>query len=112
MIKSNVKEELESLKKDFSELMALLDDSKINISLISKKYSEIKIRVNDRLKALEKADKTSKLSQIEHCFLLPAVREVSLHCTAKIGSKNLEKLNSSIYDGEGYCSYWLTELNV
>ncbi|HFG1940673.1 TPA: hypothetical protein ACGF6E_003467 [Vibrio cholerae] len=112
MTKINVKTELESLKKDFSELMALFDDSKSNISLISEKYSEIKVRVNERLKALEKADKANKLSQIEHCFLLPAIREVSLHCTAKIGSKNLEQLSSSIYDGEDYCSHWLTELNA
>ena len=112
MTKTNVKIELESLKSDFSELMDSFDNSHENLSFISKRYSEIKVRVNERLKFLEKEDKAKKLNEIELCFLLPAIREVSLHCTAKIGSKNIEQLSASIYDGEDYSSYWLTELDA
>lgn len=80
--------------------------------MISERYSEIKVQVNERLKFLEKKDKANKLNEIELCFLLPALREVSLHCTANIGSKNIEQLNTSIYDSEDYCSFWLTELDA
>ncbi|HEH9439785.1 hypothetical protein [Aeromonas sobria] len=108
----NIKTELENLKKDFSELMDLFDNSHANVSLISEKYSEIKVRVNERLIFLEKEEKSNTLNRYEICFLLPAIREVSLHCTARIGSQNIEQLSSSIYDGEDYCSYWLTELDA
>ena len=112
MTKMSVKTELENLKKDFSELMDLFDNSHVNIALISEKYAKIKTLVNDRLVFLEKEEKVKKLNRYEVCFLLPAIREVSLHCTARIGSKNIEQLSSSIYDGEDYCSYWLTALGT
>ncbi len=112
MTKKNVKKELEILKSDFSELMDLFDNSHENSSLISKRYSEIKVQVNERLNFLEKEYKANKLNEIELCFLLPAIREVSLHCTAKIGSKSIEQLSASIYDGEDYSSYWLTALDA
>lgn len=112
MTKMNVKTELENLKKDFSELMGFFDNSHANIAFISEKYSEIKAQVNDRLIFLEKEEKVNKLDRYEICFLLPAIREVSLHCTARIGSQNIEQLSSSIYDGEDYCSYWLTALDA
>jgi len=112
MTKKNVKKELEILKSDFSELMDLFDNSHENSSLISKRYSEIKVQVNERLNFLEKEYKANKLNEIELCFLLPAIREVSLHCTAKIGSKNIEQLSASIYDCEDYSSYWLTALDA
>ncbi|OQJ89561.1 hypothetical protein EM89_023145 [Vibrio parahaemolyticus] len=112
MTKNNVVSELEVLKNDFSDLMALFDNPKQNLPLISEKYSSLKTQVNERLKALEKAEKADKLNQTETNFLLPAIREVSLHCTAKVGATNLEQLSSSIYDGKDYCSYWLTELNA
>lgn len=112
MTKTNIKKELERLKNDFSELIELFNNSHENFSLISERYSEIKVQVNERLKFLEKKDKANKLNEIELCFLLPALREVSLHCTAKTGSKNIEQLNTSIYDGEDYCSFWITELDA
>ncbi|HDY7997922.1 hypothetical protein BOO91_18765 [Vibrio navarrensis] len=112
MTKCNVKSELETLKQDFADLMALFDNQKQNMPSISRGYSEIKVRVNERLKVLEKADSANQLSETESSFLLPAIREVSLHCTARVGAKNLEQLSSSIYDGEDYCSYWLAELNA
>jgi phosphate starvation-inducible protein PhoH len=68
MTKKNVKKELEILKSDFSELMDLFDNSHENLSLISKRYSEIKVQVNERLNFLEKEYKANKLNEIELCF--------------------------------------------
>ncbi len=110
MTKFNVKSELEAFYKELSELTDLFNDSKNNINLISNKYSELKFKINDRLKLLENAHRSSSLSQSEVDFLLPAIRDVSLHFVARVGSKNFTLLSSSICDGKDYCTYWLTAL--
>jgi DNA anti-recombination protein RmuC len=112
MTEIEVKSELEYIKNEFSILMAHFNESKPDLNYISERYSELKRRVKVRLTDLEKVEKSGKLSEVERSILLPAFREISLHCNARVGSKNSQELSSSIYDGEDYCSYWLAELNV
>ncbi|ENM5900777.1 hypothetical protein DX885_000855 [Vibrio mimicus] len=108
----NVKAELEHLRKDFSELLTLIEHSNLDISQVSTKYSDLKLKVAHRLKTLQEAEKSNKLSPIERHFLLPAIREVRIHCSARIGSQDPEQLISSIYDCEDYCSSWLSKLDL
>jgi len=112
MTEIEVKSELENIKNEFSVLMMLFNESNTDLNYISERYSELKCRVKDRLTDLEKVEKSGKLSEVESSILLPAFREISLHCTARVGSKNSQELRSSIYDGEDYCSYWLAEINA
>ena len=58
----------------------------------------------------EKAKKNNRLNEYEGYFLLPCMKKISLSCNARVGSKDKSALSSSIYDGEDYCSYWLTEI--
>ena len=118
MERIEIVETLNSLKSEFDELMPLFDtpkegtSKKENLSYISEKYSDIKARIMDYQNRLEKEERSESLSQDEMAFLVPAIREVALHCAAPRGSKDERKLVSSIYDGQDYCSYWLSQLNA
>lgn len=118
MSKKDVANKLKELKDDFLTLLMLFDspkngmNKKENIDFISQEYTVLKERINDKLLELEKRDKNAQLSQIELAFLLPAIKEISLHCKARKGSKNKSELSSSIYDGQDYCTYWISQLNV
>ena len=112
MSKEEIKSEIDTLRREFEQLMRLLDESLSNINSVSEGYSELIKRVNSRLKELQKLQNKDRLSDLEVAFLLPCINEVSLHCEARIGSKNTQELASSIYDGQDYCSYWLSQLNV
>ena len=118
MNKAEITEKLNSLKSEFDELMPLFDTPKDGLSkqetlsYISRKYSDIKSRVMDYQKELERAERSGMLNQDESAFLAPAIREVGLHCAARKESKNVQELSSSIYDGQDYCSYWLSQLNA
>lgn len=118
MERTEIIEKLKDLKYEFDELMPLFDSPKDgmnkqeSLTYISEKYSDIKSRVLDYQKALEKDERAGKLNQDEIAFLVPAIREVALHCIAARGSKDERKLVSSIYDGQDYCLHWLSELNA
>ena len=112
MTKAEMARYLSDLGTQFHELMLLLDANSESLSLISERYSDIKERVSNYLAELEKKDKKGVLNADESAMLLPAIREVSLHCTARKGSKNIQELTSSIYDGQSYCSYWVSQLTV
>ena len=118
MDRNEIVEKLLNLKAEFDGLMPLFDTQKSGLSkqetldYISNKYSEIKSEVMQYQKELEKSARDSKLNQDEMAFLVPAIREVGLHCTARKGSKNTRELSSSIYDAQDYCSYWISQLNA
>lgn len=118
MNRNEITEELNNLKSEFDELMPWFDTPKDGLSkqetlsYISEEYSDIKSKVMERQKELEKAERSGMLNQDESAFLVPAIREVALHCSARKGSKNVQELSSSIYDGQDYCSYWLSQLNA
>lgn len=118
MNRSEITEKLKQLKAEFDELMLLFDTPKDSLSkqetlsYTSQKYSDIKSRVMEYQKELERAKRSGILNQDELLFLVPAIEEVSLHCAARKGSKNVQELSSSIYDGQDYCSYWLSQLNA
>ena len=118
MDRNNISKYLKQLKSEFDELMPLFDFPKEglngseNLEYISTKYTDIKTRVADYHRELEREESSKKLNRDELAFLVPAVREVYLHCAARKGSKNRQKLVSSIYDGQSYCSYWLSQLNA
>lgn len=114
MTESEIVEELKSWKVEFSEAMSLFEqasDKKI-IKEISQRYSDLKKRITERSKELQKTDTFGKLNEQEKYFLLPAIKEVALHCNARIGSMNKQELSSSLYDGEDYLSYHLGNLNI
>ncbi|MPX97955.1 hypothetical protein EHW61_15045 [Salinivibrio sp. VYel6] len=106
-----IKTELQHLRNEFQSVMLLFDDFRRNVDEISRRYSQLKEQVKDRLKALEKLEKAQKLTKDEEYFLLPAINEVFLSCNAKVGAKDRLKLSESIYDAKDYCSYWLSELD-
>ena len=110
MMKNEVEKEIFELQIQFTELMRLFDDKEVNLDLISVRYSNLKQQVNSRANDLEKARKDNRLNEYESYFLLPCIKKVSLSCNARMGSKDKQALSSSIYDGEDYCSYWLTEI--
>lgn len=117
MNRNEIAERLNNLKSEFDELMPLFDTPKDGLSkqetlsYISERYSGIKSRIMECQKELERAERFGTLNQDESAFLAPAIREVGLHCTARKGSKNMQELSSSIYDGQDYCSYWLSQLS-
>ena len=106
----DIEKELTELKTGFAELMDMFDEFESNKTFISAQYSTLKQQVTNRAKELEKLNKSGELSPDEKHFLLPCIREVTLSCKARVGAIDKGKLSSSIYDGEDYCSYWLTEL--
>lgn len=112
MTEIEVKSELENIKNSFSVLMVLFYEPKTDLNYVSDKYSEFKRRIKDHLNDLEKVETSGKMNEVERSVLLPAYREISLHCNARARSKNSQELSSSIYDAEDYCSYWLAELNA
>jgi len=118
MDRNEISEKLKLLKEEFDELMDLFDTPKNGLNkqetldYISQRYSDIKSRVSEYHKELDKSYRSNRLNQDQSAFLLPAIREVSLHCKARKGSKNVQELSSSIYDGQDYCSYWMSQLNV
>ncbi|WP_217540471.1 hypothetical protein [Vibrio metschnikovii] len=112
MTKDDVKKEILNLQSEFSELMELFNDYTNQLNTISSNYSELKVRINERLVELQKLDKLNRLNEYQRNFLLPCINEVSLHCNARVGSKNKQQLSSSIYDGQDYCGYWLSQLDV
>ncbi|MEI5638979.1 MULTISPECIES: hypothetical protein [unclassified Pseudoalteromonas] len=114
MTESEIGEELTSWKSEFSEAMSLFEhavDKKI-LREISQRYSELKKRIIERSNELQKADSLGKLNEQEKFLLLPAIREVALHCNARIGSMDKQELSSSLYDGEDYLTYHLSNLNI
>lgn len=111
---SEIGEELTSWKNEFSEAMSLFEqavDKKI-LREISQRYSDLKKRIIERSNELQKADSLGRLNEQEKLLLLPAISEVALHCNAIIGSMNKQELSSSLYDGEDYLSYHLSNLNI
>lgn len=118
MNRNEIVDTLKNLEEEFNELLSLFDAPKDDLSkqetlnYISTKYSGIKTRVVEYHDKLEKAEKSGKLNEDELAFLAPAIDEVSSHCKAPKNSKNVHALSSSIFDGQSYCSYWLSELNA
>jgi hypothetical protein len=114
MTELEIVEELTSWKTEFSETMALFEqgDDKKTLKEISKRYSILKERIVARNKEVKKAESQSQLNKQEKCLLAPAIREVALHCNARIGSMNKQELSSSLYDGEDYLAYHLSEINI
>ncbi|TGD70779.1 hypothetical protein E4634_20795 [Mangrovimicrobium sediminis] len=118
MDRNEIIQKLETLSSEFEELLIHFDQPKEGmsrmetVSFVSEQYSGIKDRVVDFRKQLEKDERDDRLSRDEEAFLVPAIREVALHCKARKGSKNVQELKSSIYDGQSYCSYWLAQLNA
>ena len=118
MEKHQIKKSLEDLRIEFKEIFRLLDfpleglSTQENLKVISQRYSDLKDRVNEQLKELERRDRNNELSKDEQAFLLPAISEVSLHCSASKGSMNKQALSSSLYDGQDYCSYYSSQINV
>ncbi|WP_188731796.1 hypothetical protein [Pseudoalteromonas gelatinilytica] len=114
MTESEIGEELTSWKNEFSEAMSLFEqavDKKV-LREISQRYSVLKKRIIERSNELKKADSLGRLNEQEKLLLLPAISEVALHCNAIIGSMNKQELSSSLYDGEDYLSYHLSNLNI
>lgn len=115
MNKSEIKEVLIELKGRFESIFRLFDfpedglSPKENLKFISSQYSELKEYVNSYNAQLKKS---KNLSTDQINFLVPAIREVALHCNARKGSMNKVELSSSLYDGSDYCSYYLEQLDV
>lgn len=116
--KEEVTNELECWKKQFSEVLSLFDNpieglsTQTNLKVVSERYTELKNQVFEYDKKLEKAQKYGSLSEFEESILLPAIREVALHCSARKGSISEKELSSSLYDGENYLSYYLSQVDV
>ncbi|MCG9770465.1 hypothetical protein L1D59_17870 [Pseudoalteromonas piscicida] len=110
MAKIDIEKELTELKTKFAELMHMFEEFESNKAFISAQYSTLKQQVTNRAKELEKLNKDGELSEDEKLFLLPCIKKVGLCCIARVGATDIGELSSSIYDGEDYCSYWLTEL--
>lgn len=95
MNRAEITKKLNNLKSEFDELMPLFDtpmnglSKEETLSYISEKYSDIKSRVMEYQKELERADRSGMLNQDEAAFLSPAIREIGLHCAAQKGSKNI-----------------------
>lgn len=115
MNQSEIKEVLIELRNRFENVFRLFDvpedglSPKENLKLISSQYSELKEYVNSYDEQLRKS---KNLSDDQINFLVPAIREVALHCNARKGSMNKIELSSSLYDGSDYCSYYLGQLDV
>lgn len=113
--KYDIKEILSELKEQFEAIFWLLDNPseglspRENLKLISSQYSELKAHVNERSNKLQKS---KTLNDVQTNFLLPAFRDVALHCTARKGSMNKIELGSSLYDGSDYCSYYIGQIDV
>ena len=104
--------ELTSWKSEFSEAMSFfrIEPNQKILKEISNRYSMLKQRIIERLKELESMSANNMLDEEARTSLLPAIREVALHCNARIGSMNKEELSSSLYDAEDYLAYHLSEL--
>lgn len=115
MNKSEIKDQLNDLKVRFEDIFKLFDSpvlgltEKENLKLISEHYSEIKDYINTYNTKLKKS---KKLSDDDVNFLLPAINTIALHCTARKGSMNKTELSSSLYDGQDYCSYYISQIDV
>ena len=114
MTESEIIEELNLWKIEFANAISLFEQGsdKKAIKEISQLYSDLKKRILDRSNELEKADSLGKLNKESKYLLLPAIKEVALHCNARIGSMNKQELSSSLYDGEDYLTYHLSNLNM
>jgi hypothetical protein len=116
--KEEVTRELNNWKQQFSEVSKLFDSplegrsEEENLTVISQRYSELKARVLEYDKQLEKELTNGMLSELELSILVPAIHDVALHCSARKSSMNREELSSSIYDGEDYLTYYLSQLNL
>ncbi len=114
MTEFEIVEELTSWKAEFSEAMTLFerDTDRQTLQDISKRYSSLKKQIVARDKELQKAESQGKLNKQEKYLLAPAIKEVALHCNARIGSMNKQELSSSLYDSEDYLVYHLSEINI
>ena len=118
MNKAEIIKDLKNWEKKFDEVFNLFDhpidglSANENLKVISVRYSELKSRIVDYSKRLEKADKNGQLNADEQSILVPAIREVALDCSARRGSKNRQELVSSLYDASDYLSYYLSQIET
>lgn len=114
MNKTQIRATLVELKERFDSIFKLFDSPREglsyeqNLKLISSQYSDLKEYVNSYYKDLKGSQ---NLTEDQRYFLIPAIRDVSLHCSARKGSMNRSELSSSLYEGADYCSYYIIQLN-
>ncbi|WP_025539125.1 hypothetical protein [Vibrio parahaemolyticus] len=102
----NVFDELIGLKLQFDELMVSLTQTESGASVCNGVYAHLKNSVKTRRDELSRK---KTLSFEEQSFLLPALKEVELHCVARSNSKNRQELISSVYDAQDYLSYYINQ---
>ncbi|ELX4209572.1 hypothetical protein QJ367_004234 [Vibrio vulnificus] len=102
----NVFDELIGLKLQFDEVMVSLTQTESAISVCTSVYAHLKNSVKTRRDELSRK---KSLSFEEQSFLLPALKEVELHCVARSNSKNRQELISSVYDAQDYLSYYINQ---
>ncbi len=110
MTKDEIKHQLMEWKLKFQEAFEILEQPDCDLDLVSKKYADLKLLFKTRYEQLNKTSRNSKDITPEQAFLWPAITDVYLHCTARVGSKNKQELSSSLYDGKDYLSYWINEI--
>ena len=102
----NVFDELIGLKLQLDEVMFNLTQNEPGISVCTSVYAHLKNSVKTRCDELSRK---KSLSFEEQSFLLPALKEVELHCVARSNSKNRQALISSLYDAQDYLSYYINQ---
>ena len=103
---SKIFDELIGLKLEFNMVMEKITQVDIDISVGTKEYAYLKKKVKARCIELLRSE---ELNFEEQNFLLPALKEVELHCIARSNSKNRQELISSVYDAEDYLSYYINQ---
>ncbi|GAK85948.1 hypothetical protein BIY21_19275 [Vibrio ponticus] len=107
MSKENaVLNELTELKSKFDRVMDKLTLTDMDLTVISAEYGQLKKLVKSRLDELQQA---AAMNVDEQNYLLPALREVHLHCVARGNTQNRQTLSDSLGDAQDYLSHYLSQ---
>jgi hypothetical protein len=110
--KDEINHILEDWRARFEKSLSLLSAPHNDVDLASEEYSKLKKLFKLEYEKVQRNRLGTRTISDEQAFLWPAVCDVYLHCSARVGSKNKEALSSSLYDGKNYLSYWITELGL
>lgn len=112
-----IKDLLQSLKKESDEVFKLLDFPldglfpKENLKYISEKYTYLKEKYITLEKELRVKERKNQLTRAEEAHLMPAIQKLVLCASAPKGSMNKQKLSSCLYDFSDYLSYYYHGIN-
>lgn len=108
----NVITELIAWRTEFLDAIKLseLGESRECLGETSNRYGALKKKAIGRCKELQVRDSKGELNCVEKYLLVPAIKEIVLHCNARLGSMDRQELNATLCECEEYLADHLTEM--